>query len=258
MLEERLKEQAYADEDEEQRLWSQWTKQKTAELRTQLFFFYSGWLRMLAGYFFKRYPHPLAEWGDYLNLCSLGLLQAIERFDLTRGVRFKTYAEHFIKGAVLKGLASYIKDQRAISKERVESIGGVNRFDTKDSDLELVVNAAVGLAFGYFLELGIVEEQPADNDPLAQYVNHDISNELAHLVALGFVEDGEIFEENPRRVVALGAGTDTLGIVVITGEAGTRHARTPGSPTVFEIPSFRVDRVTPDIEVLRAPDPGGA
>ena len=137
---------------------------------------------MLAGYFFKRYPHPLAEWGDYLNLCSLGLLQAIERFDLTRGVRFKTYAEHFIKGAVLKGLASYIKDQRAISKERVESIGGVNRFDTKDSDLELVVNAAVGLAFGYFLELGIVEEQPADNDPLAQYVNHDISNELAHLV----------------------------------------------------------------------------
>tara|TARA_B100001250_G_C19802142_1_gene791606 strand:- start:1406 stop:2119 length:714 start_codon:yes stop_codon:yes gene_type:complete len=193
MLEERLKEQAYADEDEEQRLWSQWTKQKTAELRTQLFFFYSGWLRMLAGYFFKRYPHPLAEWGDYLNLCSLGLLQAIERFDLTRGVRFKTYAEHFIKGAVLKGLASYIKDQRAISKERVESIGGVNRFDTKDSDLELVVNAAVGLAFGYFLELGIVEEQPADNDPLAQYVNHDISNELAHLV--------ESLPERERQVI---------------------------------------------------------
>lgn len=193
MLEERLKEQAYADEDEEQRLWSQWTKQKTAELRTQLFFFYSGWLRMLAGYFFKRYPHPLAEWGDYLNLCSLGLLQAIERFDLTRGVRFKTYAEHFIKGAVLKGLASYIKDQRAISKERVESIGGVNRFDTKDSDLELVVNAAVGLAFGYFLKLGIVEEQPADNDPLAQYVNHDISNELAHLV--------ESLPERERQVI---------------------------------------------------------
>lgn len=193
MLEERLKEQANADEDEELRLWSQWAKQKTAELRTQLFFFYSGWLRMLAGYFFKRYPHPLAEWGDYLNLCSLGLLQAIERFDLTRGVRFKTYAEHFIKGAVLKGLASYIKDQRAISKERVESIGGVNRFDTKDSDLELVVNAAVGLAFGYFLELGIVEEQPADNDPLAQYINHDISNELAHLV--------EALPERDRQVI---------------------------------------------------------
>ena len=148
---------------------------------------------MLAGYFFKRYPHPLADWGDYLNLCSLGLLQAIERFDLVRGVRFKTYAEHFIKGAVLKGLASYVKDQRAISKERVESIVGVNRFETKDSDLELVVNAAVGLAFGYLLELGIVEEQPADNDPLAQYINHDISNELALLI--------ETLPERERQVI---------------------------------------------------------
>ena len=96
-----------------------------------------------------------------------------------------------------------------------------------------------------------------DGEPANANTMRAVLDELAHLVALGFVEDGEIFEENPRRVVALGAGTDTLGIVVITGEAGTRHARTPGSTTVFEIPSLRVDRVTPDIEVLRAPDPGG-
>jgi len=49
-----------------------------------------------------------------------------------------------------------------------------------------------------------------------------------------------------------------LGIVVITGEAGTRHARTPGSADVFEIPSFRADRVTPAIEALIVTDVGGA
>ena len=85
-----------------------------------------------------------------------------------------------------------------------------------------------------------------------------VLDELANLVGLGFVEDGEVFEENPWRVIALGAEGDTLGIVLITGESGTRHARTPGSAIVFEIPSFRADRITPAIEALRAREAGGA
>ena len=85
-----------------------------------------------------------------------------------------------------------------------------------------------------------------------------VLDELAKLVALGFVEDREVFQENPSRVIALGAEGDTLGVVVITGEAGTRHARTPESDVVFEIPSFRADRITPDIETLRPAGTDGA
>ncbi len=85
-----------------------------------------------------------------------------------------------------------------------------------------------------------------------------VLDELANLVALGFVEDGEALEENPRRVIALGADADTLVIVVITGESATRHARTPGSAIVFEIPIFRADRITPAIEALRAADAAGS
>ncbi len=98
-----------------------------------------------------------------------------------------------------------------------------------------------------------VDGEPADANTMRA-----ILDELADLRALGFVEDGEAFEENPRRVIALGAGADTLGIVVITGETGNPHARTPGSTTVFELPTFRADRITPDIEALRVEDPGGA
>ena len=85
-----------------------------------------------------------------------------------------------------------------------------------------------------------------------------VLDELANFVAVGFVEDGEVFQENARRVIALGAQQDTLGAVLITGEAGTRHARTPGSDVVFEVASFRADRITPDIENLRPADAGGA
>ena len=85
-----------------------------------------------------------------------------------------------------------------------------------------------------------------------------VLEELANLVGIGFVEDGEVFQENTRRVIALGASLDTLGAVVITGEAGVRHARTPGSDVVFEVASFRADRITPTIENLRQADADGA
>ena len=97
-----------------------------------------------------------------------------------------------------------------------------------------------------------------DGGPANAGTIRSVLDELANFVAVGFVEDDEIFQENPRRVTVLGAGRDTLGAVVITGEAGTRHARTPGNDVVFEVASFRADRITPDIEDLRPPDAGGA
>ncbi len=97
-----------------------------------------------------------------------------------------------------------------------------------------------------------------DGGPANVNTIRSVLDELANFLATGFVEDGEVFQENERRVIALGAEQDTLGIAVITGEAGTRHARARGSDVVFEVASFRADRITPDIEDLRPTDPGGA
>ena len=97
-----------------------------------------------------------------------------------------------------------------------------------------------------------------DGGPANASTIRSVLEELANFVAVGFVEDEEIFQGNPRRATVLGAQGDTLGAVVITGEAGTRHARTPGNDVVFEVASFRADRITPDIENLRPTDGGGA
>ena len=97
-----------------------------------------------------------------------------------------------------------------------------------------------------------------DGEPADASAMRSILDELANLVATGFVEDGEVFQENRRRVIAFGVEQDTLGAVLITGDAGSRHARTPGSEIVYEVASFRVDRIAPDIERLRLADAGGA
>ena len=97
-----------------------------------------------------------------------------------------------------------------------------------------------------------------DGDPADAPLMRSLLDELANLVASGFVEGREAYEDNARRVIALGAGQDTLGTVLITGGAGVRDARTPGSDFVFEVPIFRADRITPDIERLRTAGAGGA
>jgi len=154
---------------DEQRLWHLWRSHKSAETRIRLFFVYSEWARMLATQVRNRYPHPLAEWPDYVNLSSMGLLQAIDRFDATLPTRFQSYAEPFVKGAMLKGLSCYVRDRQRVTRDRLGSLSGEGRFDNSDSDFESVVNAAVDLAFGYFLELGIVDAEPSDNNPLSIY-----------------------------------------------------------------------------------------
>ncbi len=95
----------------------------------------------------------------------------------------------------------------------------------------------------------------ADGEPANNIIVFGILQELSSLLALGFVEEsGDVFDENPTRVIALGASGDTLGVVLITGDADTRHARTPGSEVVFEIPDFRADRIAPDLATLLAPN----
>ena len=167
-----------AEADAEQALWRNWCAARGPQARVALFDFYAGWSRILAGHFCARDPHPLAEFADYLSLSSLGLLQAIDGFDPARGTRFKTYAEPFIKGAVLKGLSCYIKDRQQTTRER---IGSVARQAGED-DFATIVNLTVGLAFGYFLEHGILDADPHDNDPSSLYERQSGAETLAYLV----------------------------------------------------------------------------
>jgi RNA polymerase sigma factor FliA len=47
---------------------------------------------------------PNADLGDLVGYGVIGLMSAIERFDSSRGILLKTYAEYRIRGAILDGL----------------------------------------------------------------------------------------------------------------------------------------------------------
>jgi RNA polymerase sigma factor for flagellar operon FliA len=100
------------------------------------------------------------EFVDYLQQAAQGLIEAIDRFDPTRGVAFASYATVRIRGAVLNSLTAMSEKYAQLSlhkrlhQERVDSLAEQmheRSTRTRDSFLELA-DLTVGLAISYMLE----------------------------------------------------------------------------------------------------------
>ncbi len=161
-------------------LWEQWWRLRDDQSRNALFFHYGVWLRKVVGNIMLRHKYPLAEWGDYIHLGSLGLFFAIEKYEPRQNTSFENYAYLCIKGKILKGLSNYTSE----SKKNSSSYSAL-RIDDADDESDMlsnVVNAVVGLALGYFLESGIRDDDINENDPLYIYQSREESEILRGLV----------------------------------------------------------------------------
>lgn len=83
--------------------WREYFRTKNTELRNQLAINYQGLVHYVAQGF--RYEGvSVLEWKDLLSSGNVGLLEAIERFDPARKIKFETFAILRIRGAILDTL----------------------------------------------------------------------------------------------------------------------------------------------------------
>ena len=99
------------------------------------------------------------EFADYLQFASLGLLDAVERFDPDRGIKFETFSFRRIIGAILNGIRSLSEQQEQIAARqqlmatRVQSLKrGANVPDDVEGLFCHLAELAIGLAIGFVLE----------------------------------------------------------------------------------------------------------
>ncbi|NBO46169.1 MAG: FliA/WhiG family RNA polymerase sigma factor [Actinobacteria bacterium] len=85
------------------KLWHAWRSTHEQELRNRLLVHYSPLVRQVASRVAVGLPAQV-EFSDLVSAGVLGLLDAIERFDPTRGAPFEAYAMLRIRGAVLDEL----------------------------------------------------------------------------------------------------------------------------------------------------------
>lgn len=84
-------------------LWEAYVRAPSRELRDRLILHYSPLVKYVAGRVGAGLPSNV-EQSDLVSYGIFGLIDAIEKFDLDRGLKFETYAISRIKGAILDEL----------------------------------------------------------------------------------------------------------------------------------------------------------
>lgn len=83
-----------------EKLWDEYRRKQSQELREQLIIEYSQLVKLVAGRL-SMYLGYNVEYDDLVSYGIFGLIDAIDKFDLAKNVKFETYASLRIRGAIL-------------------------------------------------------------------------------------------------------------------------------------------------------------
>ena len=87
-------------DDVKKKLWDQYKKNKSPEIREKLIIEYANLVNLVAGRM-GMYLGYTVEYDDLVGYGIFGLIDAIDKFDLTKNVKFETYASLRIRGSIL-------------------------------------------------------------------------------------------------------------------------------------------------------------
>jgi RNA polymerase sigma factor for flagellar operon FliA len=162
----------------EKELWNRWVDQRERIAREALIQMHAPWARLVAKDVYLKVRIKDAEWCDYAQNATVGLIEAIDRYEPARGVDFRTYARHRVRGAVFNGLRHLTSDSfghhKQASEERSASLaGGV------PDPLQAFVNWTVGLGIGHLLEVAsLSDERKHGTDPYAAAAHEQLAERL--------------------------------------------------------------------------------
>ena len=88
------------NEEARNKLWQDYEVSKSPAVRERIIIEYAGLVKIVAGKL-SMYLGNNVEYDDLVGYGTFGLIDAIDKFVLTKGVKFETYASLRIRGAIL-------------------------------------------------------------------------------------------------------------------------------------------------------------
>lgn len=135
-------------------LWKKYKEEGSMEAREQLILHYSPLVKYVAGRVSANLPSNLDQ-GDLVSYGVFGLIDAIEKFDHSRGIKFETYAISRIRGSIIDELRSLDWVPRSL-RQRAKDVERAyleleNKYKRLPSDSE--VAAALNISVKEFSDL---------------------------------------------------------------------------------------------------------
>lgn len=201
------------------KLWEDYSRLKTPEIREKIILEYAPLVKVVAGRL-SMYLGYSVEYDDMVSYGVFGLIDAIDKFDMTKEVKFETYASLRIRGAILdqirkmdwipRTIRQRQKQIDAAMKEIEQSTGreakdeeiaaklGISEDEFLDWQSQMKVNNIVSL--NEYVEQG--SDIPSDKNTTGGFESPEAVIEKSELKEM-LTEALELLTEKEKKVVLL-------------------------------------------------------
>ena len=185
-------------------LWDALAVSGDVAARTTLIEHYMPFARAIAARAYSRRVEPACSFDDYLQYARVGLIEAVDRFDATRGVSFEAYAVHRVRGAVLNGInqesesAAQREFRRSVAAERMQSLVAHTGTAARRVSLQEFFEITIGLALGAALEArpGEPADDSRDGNPSAAAEFEQLARQVRDRVEQLPAREREVLERH--------------------------------------------------------------
>ena len=208
---------------DEARLWER-CRRGDGAAREQLIDMHLPYARVVAASYYAKRVTDEIEFGDYLQLATVGLIECIDRYDPSLGVQFRTFAARRMQGALIDGIERMTEKQQQVAarkrleQQRVESIkeglgeGGTGRERTTEQLLAYVADAGLAFALAWLLDgTGLLQAgDPVETLPFYRSVElRQLRERIVELVKSLPAQERRVvhehyFQERPFQEIAEG------------------------------------------------------
>ena len=118
------------DDNGKAKLWEQYARTKTPELREKIIIEYAPLVKLVAGRL-SMYLGYNVEYEDLVSYGIFGLIDAIDKFDYNKNVKFETYASLRIRGAILDQIRKMDWIPRSVRQKQRKMDAAISKLEAQ-------------------------------------------------------------------------------------------------------------------------------
>ncbi len=190
------------DEAKRSKLWEKYSQKQDSETREALIIEYVPLVKLVSGRL-SMYLGYTVEYEDLVSYGIFGLIDAIDKFDYRKGIKFETYASLRIRGAILDQIRKMDWIPRSVRQKQRQIDAAITKLESAEdktaTDEEIAKELDISLEEYYvwqgqtkvtgiasideFVEQGIEvrafdNQKYADNEPEKVYEKEELKNLL--------------------------------------------------------------------------------
>lgn len=141
------------DESKREKLWESYSKKRDPDIREQLILEYVPLVKLVAGRL-SMYLGYTVEYDDLVSYGIFGLIDAIDKFDYGKGIKFETYASLRIRGSILDQIRKMDWIPRSVRQKQKQMEAAISKIESESNQVatDEAVAAELGISMDEYYE----------------------------------------------------------------------------------------------------------